>query len=74
MSRLDEATQRLERAVARLENAATAESASENADDRHLREELSAARKEHAELQAVTRDVSVRLDTAIARLKTILEG
>jgi seryl-tRNA synthetase len=81
MTRLDDATKRLERAIARLENAVNARDndagagpAGATGDDGQLREELEAARQEQSELKAVSREVSERLDSAISRLRAVLES
>lgn len=64
------AMQRLEAAVARLEAALAVGAPG----DLVLAEELRLARADYDALQSVTRAVSGRLDDAIGRLKTVLEG
>jgi len=81
MTRLEQATKRLERAVERLERAAAqaerpagGPAAGQNAEsDGQLKAELEKARKEQADLRAVTQDVSKRLDAVISRLKSAAE-
>jgi hypothetical protein len=80
MSRLEEASERLETAVARLESAATASAAGtgdERADEKlagELTDALQATQAEYAALKDVTDSVSDRLGAAIVRLRGVLEG
>jgi len=79
MSKLDEAEQRLQRAVAGLEEAARAvassaeATASASAPDPAVAAELASAQARNAELEQAKKAVAQRLDGAIARIKTILE-
>lgn len=91
MSKLDEAEQRLQRAVAGLEDAArvvasSAQSALESAaqsaadsssaaaaPDPELAAELESAQARNASLEGANAAVAQRLDSTIARIKTILE-
>jgi len=79
MSKLDEAEQRLQRAVAGLEEAARAvassaeATASASAPDPAVAAELAAAQARTTELEQANKAVAQRLDGAIARIKTILE-
>jgi hypothetical protein len=84
MSKLDEAEQRLQRAVAGLEEAARAVASSapsavskaENAaaaPDPAVAAALETAQARNAELEDVNTVVAQRLDGAITRIKTILE-
>ena len=84
MSKLDEAEQRLQRAVAGLEGAARAVASSaqsavskeENAaaaPDPAVAAALETAQARNAELEDVNTVVAQRLDGAITRIKTILE-
>lgn len=79
MSKLDEAEQRLQRAVAGLEEAAkvvvsSADSVgAELATDPQAAADLAIAKARNAELEDVNANVARRLDGTIARLKTILE-
>ncbi len=79
MSKLDEAEQRLQRAVAGLEEAARAVASSStatataSAPDPAVAAELAAAQARTTELEQANKAVAQRLDGAIARIKTILE-
>ena len=81
MSKLDEAEQRLQRAVAGLEEAARAVASSSTATanasapdpDPAVAAELAAAQARTTELEQANKAVAQRLDGAIARIKTILE-
>jgi hypothetical protein len=73
MTRLEEAARKLERAVARLE-AACDRLGSISAEDRQLALALSEARADYRKLADVTGAVASRLDGAIERLNTVLEG
>lgn len=83
MSKLDEAEQRLQRAVAGLEEAAkvvasSAEASVNSSDapaapDPQITADLASAQARNAKLEDVNANVAQRLDGTIARLKTILE-
>ena len=78
MSKLDEAEQRLQRAVAGLEEAARAVASSSAAaaapaSDPAVEAELASAQTRYTELEQANKAVAQRLDGAIARIKTILE-
>ena len=80
MSQLEEATQRFEKALARLETAAK-NYVARNGDVRMheklnegLTEALQATQAEYAVLRDVSRKVSKRLDETIGRLRGVLEG
>ena len=79
MSKLDEAEQRLQRAVAGLEEAARAAASSStatataSAPDPAVAAELAAAQARTTELEQANKAVAQRLDGGIARIKTILE-
>ncbi len=79
MSKLDEAEQRLQRAVAGLENAASAAVASAAsigatpAPDPEMAAALETAQARTAELEDANAAIARRLDGAIARIKTILD-
>ena len=66
MTKLEEAARRLERAVLRLEAAAT-RVGKKRGKDGQLALELAEARADYAKLQEVTRAVATRLDGAIER-------
>ena len=68
--RLERPRERLEQAVKRLEAALETHARKSGDSDAAL----SAAAEENAELKTLNRAVSGRLDTAIGRLKSILEG
>lgn len=78
MTRLNEATERLKSALDRLDRAvetrAKARSNGEDAaGDAELRAALEAAREENKNLQNLAGEVSSRLDSTIARLKSVME-
>lgn len=64
---------RLEQALARLE-AAAAQQIDRAGDDRFLAAQLQAVRDDYTRLDHASRMVESRLDGAIGRIKTILEG
>lgn len=76
--RLQNAEQRLARAIGRLEAALQAQVASQvasaNKVDPALAQELSRLQSENGELRALVGSASERLDGAIAKLKTQLAG
>ena len=79
MTRLNQATERLMSALDRLdqavENRAKARDNGEGpSDDSELRAALAAARKENETLQNLAGEVSSRLDSTIARLKSVMEA
>lgn len=79
MSRLQQATQRLDHAVSRLENAIAAQpplrdDPATRAERDRLGEELAEARAENDRLRETNDAIAGRLDTAIHRLKSVLEG
>ena len=69
-TQLEQAQDHLDRAVSRLESTMTGMQESAAASSAGL----DAARRESASLKQVNADVSQRLDGAIGRLKSILEG
>ena len=71
---LERPRERLVQAVTRLEAALEAQDLKLGESDAALAHTLSAAESENAELKTLNRAVSGRLDSAIGRLKTILEG
>ncbi len=79
MSKLDEAEQRLQRAVSGLEDAArvVVSSAQSNVaitqPDPQVEAELESAQARNAVLEDVNANAGQRLDDAIERIKTILE-
>lgn len=77
MSKLDEAEQRLQRAVAGLEEAARAVAHTESSvpaePDPAVAAALTSAEARNAELEELNAAMAQRLDGAIARIKTILE-
>jgi len=72
--RLERPRERLEQAVARLEAALETQGRKSGEGDAALAHTLSAAEAENARLKTLNRAVSGRLDSAIGRLKMILEG
>lgn len=73
MSKLSDATERLQAAVARLELAAEAQ-LRDGAGREELQSELATAQAENERLRRTNADISGRLDAAIDRLKTVLEA
>ena len=73
MSQLDQATQRLLKALDSLERAAARVEARKQ-DVGDLNSELAALKKENATLRSLGGDMAGRLDSAIDRLKTALEA
>ncbi|MDP6785713.1 MAG: hypothetical protein QF830_06020 [Rhodospirillales bacterium] len=71
---LERPRERLEKAVTRLEAALEARDHKSGESDAALATSLAAAEAENARLTTLNRAVSGRLDSAIGRLKTILEG
>lgn len=80
MSKLDEAEQRLQRAISGLEDAARAAATSgesggdveSGASSAALDAELTSARARAAELENVNAEIAQRLDGAIAQIKELL--
>lgn len=70
LARSEAALQRLEASVSRLQAVVERD----DGRDAGLAAELSAARSDLAAMQRVTREASGRLDAAILRLKTVVEG
>ncbi len=73
MNDLEAAKMRLEKAVARLEAAVKARAKSDGGENKRLAKALENSEAECAELHGVTETVSDRLDSAIGRLKAVLE-
>jgi hypothetical protein len=73
MSRLEQATRRLQSAIDKLDRAVTARAAASGGGDAELRAALHQAEQENARLQRVNGQASERLDAAIGRLKGVLE-
>ena len=71
--KLESALDRLEAAARRLREQADAGSASPG-DEQQLNADLEKMRGDYAALEQVTETATARLDAAIARLKTTLEG
>ena len=79
MTRLNQATERLMSALDRLDQAVESRAKARDngeggADDSELRDALAAARKENETLQTLAGEVSSRLDSTIARLKSVMEA
>lgn len=72
MAHLQDAQARLDKALTRLEKAATAPS--DGGDIEALKTELATARARGDTLEGRGREVSDRLDSAIGRIKSLLEG
>lgn len=76
MTRLDDATDRLTRAIDRieraLENGGSGEAVSADQVEA-LREGLEQARRENASLRQISEAVVARLDEAISQLQSVLE-
>ena len=72
MGRLDEAIKRLDAAVDGLENALSETTAGE-VDKESLASELEQAKRDYAALASTTDEVNARLDSAIGRLKFVLD-
>lgn len=73
MSRLTEASQRLEQALERLDKALQDKAAGDGQMG-DLQKALEEARAEHEGLKEVTKEVSDRLDSTIKRLNGVLES
>jgi chaperonin cofactor prefoldin len=70
MGQLEEAQERLESALARLEDAS--QRVGGNSTAAQVEGELTALRQRCATLEGSTKDVSMRLDSAIEQLRSIL--
>ena len=73
MARLEQAAQRLQTALDRLDRAVVAKTAQGGAADDDLLAALEGTRRENARLQEVAAQATNRLDAAIGRLRTVLE-
>ena len=74
MTDLTTAAERVARAVERLENAARRRVSGTRVERERLGTELRRAKSEIAQLETVTDGVSLRLDDAIDRLRSALDG
>lgn len=74
MSRAMEALEQLDAAIGRLEAAVDKRLGKERAERDRLNDELKNLRQNHVTLQGEARTVSSRLDAAIGRLRSVLEG
>ena len=74
MSRLDQAAQRLQSALDRLDKAVAARAEQGGGTDDDLRAALAQTKGENARLQATAGQAAERLDAAISRLRAVLEG
>jgi len=72
--RLEAVTQRLQAALARIEDALSHRLPADADRVRALTEELARSRSENQELAAVNTSVAVRLDSAIDRLRSVLRS
>ena len=73
MSRVMNALDQLDAAIERLETAVEKRLGRDRAERERLNEELKGLRQNHVTLQSEARTVSGRLDSAIGRLRSILE-
>ncbi len=71
--KLEAALDRLEAAARRLKEQAAAGGAPQG-DQQQLSADLEKMRNDYAALEQVTETATARLDTAIARLRSVLEG
>ncbi|MDH3232573.1 MAG: hypothetical protein OEQ29_03535 [Alphaproteobacteria bacterium] len=74
MSMLDSAQKRLEEAVDRLDAAIQANGRLDSADSTALQQEVAALRRQNEALANSKHQVSVRLDSAIANIRSVLEA
>ncbi len=74
MSQLEEATRKLESALERIDRAAAARERRGESQDVELHAALRDAKQNNARLQVAATQAGDRLDSAIIRLRTILEG
>jgi hypothetical protein len=73
MSKLDETIKRLDGAADRLEHSLTA-ALGRGGSSEVLAAELEAAKRDYTALASTTDEVSAKLDTAIGRLKFVLDS
>jgi len=73
MSRVMNALEQLDAAIERLETAVEKRLGRDRAERERLNDELKGLRQNHVTLQSEARTVSSRLDSAIGRLRSILE-
>ena len=73
MSRVMNALEQLDAAIDRLETAVEKRLGRDRAERERLNDELKGLRQNHVTLQSEARTVSSRLDSAIGRLRSILE-
>ena len=74
MTELETAKDRLEKSISRLEAAVKSQAGLTPGDGGETAQELAESQRLCAELKEANRAVSSRLDAAIGRLKTVLEG
>ena len=74
MTRLDEAQEKLSRALTRLEKASRERPPARTVADPAVEAELARMRDRHAALEGEAREVSERLDAAIARVRGLIES
>lgn len=74
MAQLSEALDRLEGAIERLQGALSQRERRATVEQERLAEELKEVRASHSVLEDEARAVSSRLDTAIGRLRTVMEA
>ena len=74
MAQIEQATERLQTAIDRLDRAIAARTSAKNPQDDELRTALLETKQENALLQATAGQASERLDSLIARLRTLLES
>jgi hypothetical protein len=74
MSRMMDALEQLDAAIGRLEAAVDKRLGKDRAERDRLNDELKSLRQTHVTLQSEARTVSSRLDAAIGRLRSVLEG
>jgi chromosome segregation ATPase len=74
MSRVEQALEQLDAALDRLEAAVATRLDKERAERGRHQDEIKSLRQNHVTLQSEARTVSSRLDAAIGRLRSVLEG
>lgn len=74
MTDLETAKDRLEKSIARLEAAVKTQAQPAGGDDEETARALAESQRLCAELKGANQAVTNRLDAAIGRLKTVLEG
>ncbi len=74
MSRLEQATERLQSAIERLDRAVAARPLEGAPEESELRSALLDTKQENARLQATAAETARGLDAAIARLRAMLEA